>query len=68
MKELASVYRTYLIRPGDDISLWYRSQKVIGSKATKEMVLGKAVVFEVEEGDFEGIEEGIGGMFVRGKA
>ena len=68
------------LAPGDTIELSYKEsaiypdgeveveeKKVLESAIGRELTLNEAVIFDVEEGDFEGAEDGIGGAFLSSK-
>jgi hypothetical protein len=49
---------------GDKIILRYNDVPVLGSKIDKEIEVNELVIFDIEEGDFSGATEGIGGAFL----
>ncbi len=52
------------IYPGDSLSLKWGKQTVLECKMTEKVTVTSAVIFAVEEGDFEGAEVGYGGAFL----
>ena len=55
-------------QPGDTIILSYaqryRTQKVLEAGIKEKYVFDEAVIFEVEEGDFQKVKRGLGGAFL----
>ena len=60
------------IKPGDTISLRYKEYigmkeldiEILKENISRKMVVDEAVIFDVEEGDFDGATDGIGGAFL----
>ena len=79
MKEIVrEKIQTIKVQPGDSITLSYskeikgvlgnllskKTERVLWAEIKKEYTFDEAVIFDVEEGDFEGAEDGIGGAFL----
>jgi len=55
------------VSPEDTITLYADGEKILEKEIGKEMTLDTAILFLVDNGDFEGFEEGIGVAFVKKK-
>lgn len=52
---------------GDTLALKINEEEVIKSKIGRQLTVDEVVVFNVEEGDFKGAKDGIGGAFLSSK-
>ncbi len=60
------------LHPSDSLCLDYvqerglgiRSDTLLKCKIRREIIVDEAVIFDIEEGDFEGADDGIGGAFL----
>ena len=50
--------------PGDTISLMDGKTELLREGISRKMVVDEVVIFDVEEGDFDGATDGIGGAFL----
>lgn len=53
-----------ILQPSDVFYLAYKGTDVMCDKINRTIVVDEVVIFDVEEGDFEGVRDGIGGVFL----
>ena len=68
MKEInREKMRSIHVELEDTIALRCDSEEIMKEEIGREMDLDEAVIFLVEEGDFEGADGGVGGAFLSSK-
>ena len=67
MKEVARRVGKWVVEPGDRFVLQYGGSTIMDVEIDHKATYDTAIVFQVEEGDFPGLDCGIGGMVGRAK-
>jgi hypothetical protein len=52
------------IVPGDIVAVEFMGQRVLTTKIERTIYCNEVVTFDIEEGDFEGASDGVGGVFL----